>query len=108
VKRLLPHYKNNLLFLTHFIDNGIQVWIGTPNKPLPLTSFLRALNNWGTLICTYDGHQDALVFLNLPISIDDKQNLFFKSYQKHMSLYLYLYILPTSTHPNGMASKAQA
>jgi hypothetical protein len=25
-----------------------------------------------------------------------------------MSLYLYLYILPTSTHPNGMASKAQA
>jgi hypothetical protein len=98
VKRLLPHYKNNLLFLKCFINNGIGVWIDTPHKPLPCNSFLRALNNWGTLKWTCDGHQDALVFLNLPISIDAKHNLFFKSYQKPM--YLYLYILPTSAHPS--------
>jgi hypothetical protein len=81
VKRLLPHHKNNLLFLKCFIDDGIGVWMDTPNKPLPWTSFLRALNNWGTLKWMCNGHQDALVFLNLPISIDAKQ-FFFKSYQK--------------------------
>jgi hypothetical protein len=100
VKRLLPNYKNNLLFFKRFIDDGIGVWIDDPNEPLAWTSFLRSLNNWGTLRWTCDGHQDALVFLDLKISIDAKRNLFFKSYQKPMNLYLY--IPPTSAHPSKM------
>jgi hypothetical protein len=34
VKRLLPNYKNSLLFFKQFIDDGIGVWIDTPNEPL--------------------------------------------------------------------------
>jgi hypothetical protein len=100
IKRLLPNYRNNLLFFKRFIDDGIGVWIDTPNKPLAWTSFLRALNNWGTLKWTCDGHQNALVFLDLNISINANRKLFFQSYQKPMNLYLYIPL--TSAHPAKM------
>jgi hypothetical protein len=67
---LLPHYKNNLLFFKRFIDDGIGVWIDTPDKPLAWECFFRSLvNNWGTLKWTCDGHVDDFFFLDLRISV---------------------------------------
>jgi hypothetical protein len=100
VQRLLPNYKENLLFLKRFIDDGIGVWIDQPHDPLAWKSFLRALNNWGTLKWTCDGHTDALIFLDLRISIDKNRKLFYQSFQKDMNLYLY--IPPSSAHPAKM------
>jgi hypothetical protein len=76
------------------------MWIDHPSNPLVFKSFFRALNNWGTLQWTCNGHLDALIFLDLRISIDTQQKLFFQSYQKPMNLYLY--IPPISAHPAKM------
>jgi hypothetical protein len=70
VKRLLPRYKTQLLFFKQFIDDGIGVWIDTPNNPYPSwQSFVWCLNNWGTLKWTCGGHFNDLVFLDLSILI---------------------------------------
>jgi hypothetical protein len=100
VRRLLPRYKNNLLFFKRFIDDGIGVWIDTPDEPLAWQSFLNCLNNWGTLKWTCDGHVDDLIFLDLRISITPLRQIHYKTYQKEQNLYLY--IPPTSAHPKNM------
>jgi hypothetical protein len=100
VQQLLPNYKQNLLFLKCFIDDGISIWIDNLNNPKAWHHFFAALNQWGTLKWTCDGHQDVLIFLDLHISINKTCKLFFQSYQKLMNLYLY--IPPTSAHPAKM------
>jgi hypothetical protein len=101
VRRLLPRYKNNLLFFKRFIDDGIGVWIDTPDEPLAWESFFRSLNNWGTLKWTCDdGHVDDLIFLDLRISVTPLRQLHFQTYQKEQNLYLY--IPPGSAHPKNM------
>jgi hypothetical protein len=100
VRRLLPRYKNNLLFFKRFIDDGIGVWVDTPAEPLAWTSFFRCLNNWGTLKWTCDGHVDDLIFLDLRISITATRQIHYQTFQKEQNLYLY--IPPTSAHPKNM------
>jgi hypothetical protein len=101
VRRLLPRYKNNLLFFKRFIDDGIGVWIDSPDEPLAWESFFRSLNNWGTLKWTCDdGHVDDLIFLDLRISVTPLRQLHFQTYQKEQNLYLY--IPPSSSHPKNM------
>ena len=87
VKRLLPNYKNNLLFYKRFIDDGIDVWIE-----------IRANHSRGP--ASFEPLITGGLYDDLNISIDENQKLFFKSYQKPMNLYLYT--PPTSTHPAKM------
>jgi hypothetical protein len=96
VRRLLPNYKENFLFFKRFIKDGIGVWIDQPNNLLAWQRFLRALNNWGTLKWTCNGHKHAFIFLDLRISINKNRKLVYQSYQKEMNLYLY--IPPSSAH----------
>jgi hypothetical protein len=49
VRRLLPCYKNHVLFFKRFINDGIGIWIDMPGDPLEWTSFFHCLNNWQTL-----------------------------------------------------------
>jgi hypothetical protein len=101
VKRLLPRYSTQLLFFKRFIDDGIGVWLDTPDDPLAWKRFFRALNNWGTLKWTCDGHVTDLVFLDMNISITPTtRQIHFRSFQKPMNLYLYL--PPGSAHPKNM------
>jgi hypothetical protein len=100
VRRLLPRYKQQLLFFRRFIDDGIGVWIDTPDDPTAWMSFFRCLNNWGSLKWTCDGHADNLIFLDLEISIARDRTIHYKSYSKPMNLYLY--IPPGSAHPSNM------
>jgi hypothetical protein len=100
VRRLLPRYATQLKFFRRFIDDGIGVWQDTPGDPFAWRSFLRCLNQWGTLKWTCDGHVDNLIFLDLEISIEPDRSISFKSYQKPMNLYLY--IPPGSAHPKNM------
>jgi hypothetical protein len=100
VRRLLPRYKTQLLFFKRFIDDGIGVWLDTPGEPYAWRSFLRALNNWGSLKWTCDGHVNDLVFLDLTISITASRQIHFSSYQKPLNLYMYL--PPGSAHPKNM------
>lgn len=100
VRRLLPRYKNQLLFFKRFIDDGIGVWLDTDDDPQAWTRFFRCLNHWGSLKWTCDGHTDELVFLDLKISITSTRQIHFRSYQKPMNLYLY--IPPGSAHPKNM------
>jgi hypothetical protein len=100
VRRLLPRYKNNLLFFKRFIDDGIGVWVNTPDEPLAWESFMLSLNNWGTLKWTCDGHVEDLIFLDLRISITPTRQIHYKTYQKEQNLYLY--IPPGSAHPKNM------
>jgi hypothetical protein len=81
VWRLLPRYKNQLLFFKCSIDDGIGVWLDTDNDPQAWTSFFHCLNHWGSLKWTCDGHTDDLVFLDLPILITPACQIHFKSYQ---------------------------
>jgi hypothetical protein len=39
VKCLLPRYTNQLLFFKRFIDDGIGVWLDTPDDPLAWKRF---------------------------------------------------------------------
>jgi hypothetical protein len=55
------------------------------------------LNNWGTSKWTCDGHVNDLIFLDLRISLDYREKLSYKTYQKEQNLYLY--IPPESAHP---------
>jgi hypothetical protein len=100
VRRLLPRYHNNLLFFKRFIDDGIGVWIDTPDEPQAWTSFFGCLNNWGTLKWTCDGHVTDLIFLDLRISIAAGGKIHYQTYQKEQNLYLY--IPPGSAHPKNM------
>jgi hypothetical protein len=100
VRRLLPRFKNQLLFFKRFIDDGIGVWLDTKEDPHAWQHFFRSLNNWGTLKWTCDGHVTDLVFLDLHISITSDRQIHFRSYQKPMNLYLYL--PPGSAHPKNM------
>jgi hypothetical protein len=75
VQRLLPRYKECLLFFKRFIDDGIGVWLPQPNDRLTWNAFLRCLNQWGTLGWTCDGHVNSLIFLDLTISIGPDRHL---------------------------------
>jgi hypothetical protein len=49
VRRLIPHYKEHLLFYRCFINDGIGIWINTPRDPFAWRSFMQCLNHWGSL-----------------------------------------------------------
>jgi hypothetical protein len=100
VQRLLPRFETCLPFFKRFIDDGIGVWLPQPNDRLAWEAFLRCLNQWGTLRWTCNSHVDNIIFLDLQILIGPHRHLVFKTYQKLMSLYLY--IPPGSAHPEKM------
>jgi hypothetical protein len=99
VTQLLRKFKRQLLFYRRFIDDGIGVWLC--DDPLIWASFLKCLNTWGSLKWTSDGLTDEIIFMDLRIKIDPFSNcLVYETYQKSMNLYLY--IPPTSAHPQGV------
>jgi hypothetical protein len=100
VRRLLPCYKESLLFFRRFIDDGIGVWIDQPGDLCAWRSFFACLNRWGTLKWTCEGHVDSLIFLDLNISIGADCHLVSSTYQKEMNLYLYIPL--SSAHPKNM------
>jgi hypothetical protein len=78
VRRLLPRYKDSLLFFRRFIDDGIGVWVDPPHDTHEWRSFFACLNRWGTLKWTCAGHVDSLIFLDLNISIGrDRRFVFY-------------------------------
>ena len=100
ILRLLEKYEASLAFFKRFIDDGIGVWIPNSDDPLAWPNFFEALNSWGKLKWTCDGHVNSLVFLDLRIAIGPDRHLLFETYQKPMNLYLY--IPPGSSHPKNM------
>jgi hypothetical protein len=100
LQRLIPRFKTCLPFFKRFIDDVIEVWLPQPNDNLTWNAFLHCLNRWGALRWTCDGHVDSLFFLDLGISIGPNRHLIFQTYQKPMNLYLY--ISPSSAHPDKM------
>jgi hypothetical protein len=101
VLKILPNFKNNLLFYMRFIDDGFGVWIDTPEQPNSWELFMATFNDWGVLKWTTTGRTNSVVFLDLTIKIQAKTKLLhFSSYAKEMNLHLY--IPPTSAHPPGM------
>ena len=100
VNVLLVNYRKYLLFYRRFIDDGIGIWnCKIPGWKEAFDDFMSVLNNFGVLKWTNTGFVQSLEFLDLTISIKNRQ-LHFKTYQKELNLYLY--IPPLSAHPRDM------
>ena len=100
LQTLLVDYQEFLLFYKRFIDDGLGVWnVSLPNSENKFKEFMAALNNWGKLKWTCTGFVTSLEFLDLTISIQDKE-IHFKTFQKLLNLYLY--IPPISAHSPDM------
>ena len=85
-------------FYRRFIGDGIGIWLtNVPGSELAWTAFLAKLNNWGLLKWTTTGLVKRLVFMDLTVTINDKNCLEFKTFRKDMALNLYL--PPNSAHP---------
>jgi hypothetical protein len=79
---LLKKYKSNILFLKHFIDDIISIWIKTEN-PNAWEDFQTDLNNFGSLEWTCEkGLVDCLVCFDVEITLDANYQLSFRTFQK--------------------------
>ena len=47
--RILGQCKDNILFYSRFVDDGMGVWQEVQNEKNNWTHFNETLNNWGTL-----------------------------------------------------------
>jgi hypothetical protein len=95
---LIKDFEPWLLFYARFIDDGIGIWFtNRPGSAQAWEDFKAALNDWGKLKWTDTGHVDTLIFLDLTISINNRNCIEFKPYSKPMNLHLYL--PPNSAHP---------
>ena len=95
--RILGQHKDNILFYSRFVDDGIGVWQEVQNEKNNWTHFNETLNDWGTLKWTATGCVDKLVFLDMITSINKDGNLHYKSCEKPMNLHQCL--SPASNHP---------
>jgi hypothetical protein len=98
--KILPAYRNFLLFYKRFIDDVLGIWIpstdGTDDDHWE--KFKLAMNGWGKLKWVISERSKKADFLDLTISLE-KGKILTRTFQKSMNLYLY--IPPISAHPTS-------
>jgi hypothetical protein len=94
--KILPRHTKNLALLGRFIDDMLGVWIG-PDEDWPW--FQNSLQGLGKLAWICSDLSSSVVFLDLTLSIAPSNTITSQTYQKPLNLYLY--IPPTSSHPNS-------
>ena len=98
IQELLTDFQDWMPFYARLISDGIGIWLtDKPGSKMAWKHFKQRINNWGQLRWTNTGHVKKLVFLVLIVSINSKNKLEFRTYRMPNNLYLYL--PPTSTHP---------
>ena len=98
---LFPKYSKNLVYCKRQIDDILGIWVDDPDNPTAWTDYLRDINAFGKLRWNLEAHGTEVNFLDITISINSKNRIETKTFQKSMNLFLY--IPPTSAHPPGIA-----
>jgi hypothetical protein len=100
VLQYVPHV---VLYLHHFVNDGIGIWPHNPNPTTDKTNWLNfqtCLNNSG-LKWVFSKRSDEIVFMDLQLQIEGKKIITFL-FAKPMALHLY--IPPHSCHAPGVLS----
>jgi hypothetical protein len=79
---LLEKYALNLLYFKRYIDDILGIWFPYPDSHHTRDDFLGNMNDFGQLRLTANIPSDNIIFLDLLISIDPKQTILTKTYQK--------------------------
>ena len=100
VEHLILESKNlqNVLVLVRFIDVMLIIWKRIKTQPNDWNGFKRCLNQASNLNWVCESLGERMVFLDLEIWIDRRENIFMhKPHTKEISLLLHL--PPHSAHP---------
>ena len=97
---LLRKYRQNLLLFVRQIDDIFGVWVDIENNPNAWEDFQYDLNHASKLDWITTDLSRKVDFLDITISVDVNGNLWTKTFQKPMNLFLY--IPPHSAHPPGL------
>jgi hypothetical protein len=102
-RHVLQYVPHVVLYLRHFIDDGIGIWLHDPNPTIDKAnwlSFQTCLNNSG-LQWVFSERSDEAVFMDLRLKIEGKK-IVTSLIAKPMALHLY--IPPHSCHAPGVLS----
>jgi len=92
--RIMNTYHSNLIYYKRYIDDIFGIWMDFPNTSWE--NFKTSLNQFGRLRWNVEDLTTSTTFLDLQIDVVNGR-LFTRTYQKELNLYLY--IPPTSAHP---------
>ena len=98
--KILPRFKQNLLYFKRYIDDIFGIWLPIPNTndDTEWNNFKNELNNWGNLKWVVNDRSTTANFLDLTLTIENHQ-ITTKTFQKDMNLHLY--IPQNSAHPTS-------
>ena len=97
---LLPRYKENIILYLRQIDDILLIWKNNVLGPQAYTSFKSDLQKQCKLKWTTEHRGTVTKFLDLTIKIEKTGNIVTKTFQKKMTLFLY--IPAHSSHPPGL------
>ncbi len=86
-KFIIPKWEQKLLFLSRFIDDKFEIWLGTEDE---FNSFIIDINSYCQLQWTSEGTSTSVNFLDLTISIGKNKSFYTKTFQKPINLHLYI------------------
>jgi hypothetical protein len=95
--KVLPLFVNNLSYFKRFIDDMMGIWTGQTEEEWII--FKNSLNGFGKLTWITSERTKEVIFLDLRISMNDEGYIETTTYQKDLSLHLYIPGL--SAHPDG-------
>ena len=93
---LLKKYKRHLLYYGRFIDDGFGVW-NDLDDPTAWDRFNKDVNDFGILKWEIDAPCQEVVFLDITICINNKNQIETRTYSKPQNIYQY--IPQRSAHP---------
>ena len=99
-KFIQTKYKKYILFYRRQIDDIFAIWVPNPDNPAAWTSFINDLNSYCKLEWNTEDLSRKVNFLDITISINQKNEIEYCTYQKAMNRFLY--IPAHSAHPPGV------